>query len=407
MDMTRLEAFLPHWHGLPRRPVAERAALARAFVAKAVLNLPTTRMLIERVEADKTLRRLCGWSRPSEVPSESTFSRAFAEFAESELPWRVHEALIKQIHAGRLVGHIARDSTAIEGREKPRRAEEPKPATPAAPELSAPKPEPRKRGRPRKGEEPPPKPPTRLERQAGMSLSQMLADLPRACDADCKRNAKGYKESWVGYKLHVDTADGDIPVSCILTSASVHDSQVAIPLAKMTAGRLINLYDLMDSAYDAAEIKAHSRKLGHVPIVDVNPRRDVALKQELAMEEKRRALVGHRLAEDIRYNERGGAERVNANLQGNHGGRTVQVRGTAKIMCHLMFGVLVIAATQIIRLVTSSPSRRRRQHETRPVAYRDIGRSAKHGPSAPGNTASRGKSAKTIFERSRCTPNTI
>jgi transposase-like protein DUF772 len=86
VDMTGIEAFVPHWHGLPGRPLAERAALARAFVAKAALNLPTTRMLIERVEADKTLRRLCGWSRPSEVPSESTFSRAFAEFAESELP---------------------------------------------------------------------------------------------------------------------------------------------------------------------------------------------------------------------------------------------------------------------------------------------------------------------------------
>jgi hypothetical protein len=297
--------------------------------------------LIERVEADKTLRRLCGWSRPSEVPSESTFSRAFAEFAESELPSRVHEALIRRTHADRLVGHIARDSTAIEGHEKPRRAEQP-----------APKPAPRKRGRPRKGEEPPPKPPTRLERQADMTLSQMLADLPRPCDVGCKRNAKGYKESWIGYKLHVDTADGDIPVSCILTSASVHDSQLAIPLATMTAERLVNLYDLMDSAYDAAEIKAHSRALGHVPIIDVNPRRDVALKQELALEEKRKALVGYRLAEDIRYNERSGAERVNANLKDNHGGRTVHVRGPAKVMCHLMFGVMVIAATQIIRLVT-------------------------------------------------------
>ena len=70
VDMARLEAFVPHWHGLPGRPLAERAALARAFVAKAVLDLPTTRMLIERVQADKTLRRLCGWSRPCEVPSE-------------------------------------------------------------------------------------------------------------------------------------------------------------------------------------------------------------------------------------------------------------------------------------------------------------------------------------------------
>jgi hypothetical protein len=127
LDMTQLEAFVPHWHGLPGRPLAERAALARALVAKAVFNLPTTWMLIERVQADKTLRRLCGWSRPSEVPSEATFSRAFAEFAESELPSRLHEALIEQTDADRLVGHISRDATAIEGREKPRRAEKPEP----------------------------------------------------------------------------------------------------------------------------------------------------------------------------------------------------------------------------------------------------------------------------------------
>jgi hypothetical protein len=35
-----------------------------------------------------------------------------------------------------------------------------------------------------------------------------------------------------GYKLHIHLADGGIPISCVLTSASVHDSQVAIPLAK-------------------------------------------------------------------------------------------------------------------------------------------------------------------------------
>ena len=178
VDMTRLEVFVSHGHGLPGRPSAERAALARAFVAKAVLNLPNTRMLIERVEADKTLRRLCGWSRPSEVPSESTFSRAFAEFAQSELPSSVHEALISQTHADRLVGHIARDSTAIEGHEKLRRAEKRDP--------SAPKPAPQKRGRPLKGEESAPKPPSRLERQAEMTLSQMLAVLPRRCDMGVK-----------------------------------------------------------------------------------------------------------------------------------------------------------------------------------------------------------------------------
>ena len=64
-----------------------------------------------------------------------------------------------------------------------------------------------------------------------------------------KRNAKGHQESWIGYKLHIDSADGEIPISCVLTSASVHDSQVAIPLASMTAAQVTNLYDLMDSAY--------------------------------------------------------------------------------------------------------------------------------------------------------------
>ena len=73
----------------------------------------------------------------------------------------------------------------------------------------------------------------------------------------------------IGYKLHVDTADGGIPISCIMTSASTHDSQVAIPLGTLTAGRVENLYDLMDAAYDSIEIWAHSILLGHKPIVDV------------------------------------------------------------------------------------------------------------------------------------------
>src|SRR5689334_1298728 len=235
LGLARIETFLPSWHGLVGRPPAERAALARSFIAKAVFNLPTTRLLIEMLSADKTLRRLCGWQRAGEVPSESTFSRAFAEFADSALPSRLHDALIEDTHADRLVGHISRDSTAIEAREKPVKSAEPKPPAPAK----------RKRGRPRKGEERPLAPARRIECQLGM-----LQDLPQHCDVGTKRNAKGHQESWIGYKLHIDTADGEIPISCVLTAASVHDSQVAIPLATMTAAKVTNLYDLMDSAYD-------------------------------------------------------------------------------------------------------------------------------------------------------------
>lgn len=337
LEVAGVEAFVPTWHGLPGRPLKDRHALARAFVAKAVLGLPTTSALLERLSVDAALRRLCGWERAGNVPDESTFSRAFAQFALCNLPARAHEALIRATHKDRLVGHISRDATAIEAREKPARTE---------PAEKTPK---RKRGRPRKGEAAPAKQPRRLERQVGMNLAQMLADLPKACNVGAKRNSKGHTVSWIGYKLHIDTADGDIPVSCLLTSASVHDSQAAQPLTVMTAGRLANLYDLMDSAYDAPEIAARSRALGHVPIIDVNPRR--AGKAEADAEARARRRVGHPTAEDIRYNERSSAERVNGALKDNYGARFVRVRGHAKVYCHLMFGVLALSAEQLMRLV--------------------------------------------------------
>ena len=250
LDLVRPEAFLDHAHGVVGRPKKDRAALARCFLAKAVFNISETEVLVERLKLDKTLRRLCGWHRGGALPSTATFSRAFAEFAASRLPARLHQALIEATQGERLVGHIARDSTAIEAREQTVRG---KPAPPR------PK---RKRGRPKKGEArptPPLRERRRLERQGEMSLAEMLADLPRACTPGVKQNAKGYRTHWIGYKLHLDVADGDIPVSAILTSASLHDSQVAIPLATMTAARLTSLYDLMDNAYDAPEIKAHSQ----------------------------------------------------------------------------------------------------------------------------------------------------
>ena len=145
LEMARIEALVPHSRGSVGRPPAERAALARAFVAKAVFNITATTTLIERVTTDKILRRLCGWEQANEIPSEATFSRAFAEFAASALPSRVHEALIAQTQKNRLVGHISRDSTAIEAREKPLKlvaAEKPK-YKPGRPRKSLPS---RKRG---------------------------------------------------------------------------------------------------------------------------------------------------------------------------------------------------------------------------------------------------------------------
>ena len=338
LEFVRVEQHLPCFRNLRGRPQQDRAAVARAFIAKAVFQIDTTRALLERLANDRALRRLCGWESIRALPSEATFSRAFAGFAEGALPSRLHEALIEHTMQEQLVGHVSRDATAIEGREKPT----PKPKQPAKPK--------RKRGRPRKGEERP-KEPSRLQRQQQMTLAEMLDDLPHGCDVGTKRNAKGYKESWIGYKLHIDAGDGGIPLSCILTSASVNDCQVAIPLATMTAARVTNLYDLMDAAYDAAEIRAHSESLGHVPIIDVNSRNSAALKRDLQQEAKARRTLGQGYAKDVRYRERSTVERVNGRLKDEFGARQVRVRGHSKVLCHLMFGILALTVDQLLRFV--------------------------------------------------------
>jgi len=220
----------------------------------------------------------------------------------------VHTALIKRTQSQRLVGHILRDATAIEAREKAA-PKPPKPSVPAPRRLH------RKSGTAKSPEQM-----TRIERPASgsMTLEQMLAELPRACNLGCKPNSKGHKEIWIGYKLHLDVADGQIPISCVLTSASVNDNQVAIPLALITAQRVTSCYDVMDAGYDCEAIRAHSRKLGHVPIVEHQKHGSVKLE-----------MYPH---ERARYRERTTAERVNARLKDEFGGSTMRVRGWAKVM---------------------------------------------------------------------------
>ena len=81
-------------------------------------------------------------------------------------------------------------------------------------------------------------------------------------------------------------------------------------------------------------------------------RSDKALAAELQAEEKRQKLIHFESPEKTRYNERTTAERGNSRLKDDFGARKVRVRGHAKVLCHLMFGVLVLAADQIMKLVT-------------------------------------------------------
>jgi hypothetical protein len=364
LELIPLARFIPSSQGWIGRPAKDRQAIACAFVAKAVYGFSLTRQLLEALQRDAQLRRICGWESASEVPHESTFSRAFAEFAAMELPQFVHEALIRETQQERLIGHIARDSTAIEAREHcvetpahaaARKAEQ-KAARKAEKEARAAAHPKGKRGprgpqkRYQGGKRPyVPVPDTRLERQRSMTFPEMLADLPQACDWGGKQNSQGNTQYWRGYKLHLDVADGQIPVSAVLTSASVHDSQVAIPLATLTTQRVTYLYDVMDSAYDAYHIREQSRELGHVPIIDPKAPGGPKNKEEaIPLGTPARQLSW---AEEERYKERTMVERVNARLKDEFGGRQTRVRGAAKVMAHLMFGVLALTADQILKLV--------------------------------------------------------
>ena len=301
------------------RPAHNRANMLRAFVAKAIFGLPHTRALLERLQSDAALRRICGWESAGSVPDETVFSRAFAEFAATEVPQRVHAALIKRSYAEQVVGHISRDSTAIAAREK----DQSKHKT--------------KRPRASRSKNRTPEQMTRIERQClpETTMEQIMADLPRLCDKGCKNDSKGLPSYWIGYKLHLDVADGQVPVSCVLTSASLHDSQAAIPLARLTANRLTSLYDLMDSAYDSQSIREFSARLGHVAIIE--PQKRGANHRELAP------------AQRARFAERTTVERVYSRLKDEFGARYIRVQGYAKVMAHLMFGVVALTADQLLR----------------------------------------------------------
>lgn len=341
------QAHLAPSRGWRGRPARSRQALATAFIAKTVYGLQTTRQLIDRLRCDPQLLKLCGWNSPKQLPHESTFSRAFEEFATTELPQRLHVAVIEKTQQGRLIGHIARDSTAIEARE--RYPDNPQPLPKKKRYKTGPKP---KRSTPRS-------PRNHIEEQRLMQRDALLAELPRDCSLGVKKSSKGHLSYWRGYKLHLDVADGDIPITALLTAAKLHDSQVAVPLMNITSERVTYLYDLMDAAYDAHAIREHSLALGHRPIIDpVQRKRAVHSKVPLRKNSRAKKKVVTREtvhrelapAESVRFRQRTSVERVNARLKDEFGARHIRYRGATKIMAHLMFGVLALTVDQWLKL---------------------------------------------------------
>ena len=136
----------------------DREEIARAFIAKSVYNIQTTRDLIDRLHNDRTLRILCGWRYKNDIPSESKFSRVFQELSELQIAQKTHEQFVKEYLGDTLFFYNATDATKIPLRVKPLKVEkEPNPKN--------------KVGRPKKGEKVKPKKPTILQQQQTMQAT--------------------------------------------------------------------------------------------------------------------------------------------------------------------------------------------------------------------------------------------
>ncbi len=341
LEVIQIEEFIPSTlHDCRGRPEKCRRAIIRSFIAKSTYNIPTTRNLIDRLQSDISLRRICGWETRREIPSESVFSRAFNEFAKTKLLHRVHENLITSSYAGEMVGHVITDSTAIEAREKVAKKKQKEKPVIVLPEG--------KKRRPRGYE----REPTRLQKQLKglLSLEEMIADLPSVCDVGAKTNSKGHLQWWRGYKLHITASDNEIPLAALVTSASVNDSQVAIPLAKITKKRVDNLYDVMDGGYACDDVVAHSRFLGHVPIIDWPAKGHPENKEIKEAENLACKTINLHSAEKKRFEIRTSVERVFSRLKDEFGARFVRVRGASKVLTHLMFGVIALTADQLLKI---------------------------------------------------------
>ena len=118
LDWLDIDSLLGYAGARVGAPERSRFALAQAFACKAVLGFEQTAQLRSRLAVDGVLRRLLGFESNRRLPSEATFSREFAEFARIGLAARAHEALIRKHLGESVIGHIARDSTAIPARER-------------------------------------------------------------------------------------------------------------------------------------------------------------------------------------------------------------------------------------------------------------------------------------------------
>ena len=101
---------------------------------------------------------------------------------------------------------------------------------------------------------------------------------------------------------------------------------------------------------DRGWIHEHSRQLNHVPIIAPHSRRGTKKSSQMQKVFPDKPTPQLTWAQQERYKTRTMSERVNARLKDEFGASQIRVRGAAKVMAHLMFGVLALTVDQWLRM---------------------------------------------------------
>lgn len=251
------------------------------------------------LQENVNLRDILGISR---VPSPASASRLSRVVERIIQPTVLHERLVQCYREGmdRMAGHLCIDSTIIEAREKPCKQ---------AKEIRATVLPTCKRGRKRKGSDEEKEHLARKAEQQAKKAEYLsespetsISELEMRCSLTAKQNAKGKKQWFIGYKVHLATDDFGVPVAFAVTGACVHDSKVAVPLMKLVHQRTGFYYALMDKGYLNPDIDAYADSIGRKVIIDQRSRGGVAA---LPMED----------AVAVRYQARTTVERTNSELK--------------------------------------------------------------------------------------------
>lgn len=93
-SVVKPEAFeYAKWKGIGR-PTTSRTSVFKAFLFKALYDIPTTRELARRLRRDVRARRLCGWNSAGDVPSDERF---FSHLLDSHGGRHVHVRTPKKV----------------------------------------------------------------------------------------------------------------------------------------------------------------------------------------------------------------------------------------------------------------------------------------------------------------------